>query len=51
MTPVTSMRKIRIDFCDFGANVSKSNNYFYKLLSERFEVEICDQPDFLIYGC
>ncbi len=52
MSPATSMRKIRIDFCDFGcANVSKSNNYFYMLLSERFEVEICDQPDFLIYSC
>ncbi|HWY30690.1 MAG TPA: glycosyltransferase family 10 [Candidatus Acidoferrum sp.] len=51
MTPATSMRKIRIDFCDFGSNVSKSNHYLYKLLSERFEVEICDQPDFLIYSC
>jgi hypothetical protein len=45
------MRKIRIDFCDFYFNYSKTENYLFKLLSERFEVELCDQPDFLIYGC
>ena len=45
------MRKIRLDFCDFSANFSKTNNYFYKLLSERYEIELCDQPDFLIYAC
>ena len=44
-------RKVRIDFCDFLPNFSKTNNFFYKLLSERFEVELCDQPDFLIYCC
>jgi hypothetical protein len=43
------MKKIRIDFCDFGPNFSKTNWFLYKLLSERFEVELCDQPDFLIY--
>ena len=45
------MRKIRIDFCDFSQNFSKTDNFFFKLLSERFEVELCDQPDFLIYCC
>ncbi len=44
------MRKIRIDFCDFGCNISKTNHFFTRLLQERFEVEICDQPDFLIYS-
>ncbi len=44
------MRKIRIDFCDFYFNYSKTDNYLFKLLSERFDVELCDQPDFLIYG-
>ncbi len=43
------MRKIRLDFCDFGPNFSKTDFYLYKLLRERFDVEICDQPDFLIY--
>jgi alpha(1,3/1,4) fucosyltransferase len=45
------MRKIRIDFCDFAQNYSKTDNYLFKLLSERFAVELCDQPDFLIYNC
>lgn len=43
------MKKIRIDFCDFSQNFSKTDNYFFRLLSERFNVELCDQPDFLIY--
>ncbi len=45
------MKKIRIDFCDFEHNSSKPNNYLFKLLSERYDVELCDQPDFLIYSC
>ena len=48
---MTARKKIRIDFCDFSANFSKTDNYFYKLLTERFDVELCDQPDFLIYNC
>jgi len=44
-------KKIRLDICDFSANFSKTNNYFYKLLSERYDIELCDQPDFLIYAC
>jgi hypothetical protein len=42
-------RKIWIDFCDFWRHVDKHNNFFYNLLSERFDVQIGDQPDFLIY--
>lgn len=44
------MKKIRIDFCDFSHNFSKTNNFWFKLLTERFDVELCDQPDFLIYS-
>jgi alpha(1,3/1,4) fucosyltransferase len=43
------MKKIRIDFCDFHDNFSKTNNFLFKLLAERFDLELCDQPDFLIY--
>ena len=43
-------RQIRIDFCDFWRLLDKHDNFFYKLLSERFDVRICDQPDFLIYA-
>ncbi len=37
--------KIRLDFCDFWPGFQKTNNFFYNLLRERFDVEICDQPD------
>jgi alpha(1,3/1,4) fucosyltransferase len=43
-------RKIHLDFADFGRNASKQDNFFYHLLSERFNVELCDQPNFLIYS-
>ncbi len=49
--PVTTRKKIRLDFCDFRYNFSKTDNFFFKLLMERFDVELCDQPDFLIYSC
>lgn len=45
------MKKVRIDFCNFGNNFNKTKFFLYKVLSERFEVELCDQPDFLIYSC
>jgi hypothetical protein len=42
--------KVRLDFCDFGPGWCKTNNFFYNLLKEKFEVEICDCPDFLIFS-
>jgi hypothetical protein len=42
--------KVRLDFCDFWPGFQKTGNFFYNLLRERFDVEICDQPDFLIYA-
>ena len=35
-------RQIRIDFCDFWPWLDKHDNFFFKLLSERFEVRIGD---------
>lgn len=43
-------RIIHIDFCDFWRRLDKHDNFFYNLLSERFDVRITDQPDFLIYS-
>jgi hypothetical protein len=44
-------KTIRLDFCDFSPYFNKTNNFFYKLLSERFDVQLYDQPEFLIYSC
>jgi len=42
---------IQVDFCDIGSYFNKTNNHLYNVLSERFLLELCDQPDFLIYSC
>ncbi len=41
-------KKLKIDFSDFGG-IDKSNNWFTKLLSKDFDVEISDKPDLLIF--
>ena len=43
-------RILRLDFSDFGANFWKEHNFFYNLLTQRFEVRLCSRPDFLIYS-
>jgi hypothetical protein len=43
-------RKIKIDFCDFGCNQSKVDLFPYWVLSERFDLQLCDQPDFLVHN-
>jgi hypothetical protein len=41
---------IRLDFCDFGANFPKEENFIYRLLQQRFNVSLHSRPDFLIYS-
>ena len=41
--------KVRIDFCDMGPGLVKTNNFFIRLLKKRFDVELADSPDFVIY--
>ncbi|HWD20743.1 MAG TPA: glycosyltransferase family 10 [Verrucomicrobiae bacterium] len=42
--------KVKIDFCDFWPGFNKNQNFFCNLLRRRFDVEICDGPDFLFYA-
>jgi hypothetical protein len=42
--------KVRLDFCDCWQGFTKTNNFFYHLLQERFEIELRDHPDFIIYA-
>jgi hypothetical protein len=44
------MTNLRLDFCDFWPGFSKTDNFFTKLLRLRYEVDICDQPDFILYS-
>ncbi|MFO1515052.1 MAG: glycosyltransferase family 10 [Verrucomicrobiota bacterium] len=43
-------KTVNIDFCDFYPGFPKTDNFYYHLLCERFNVRICDQPDFLFFG-
>lgn len=44
------MKRISIDFCDFWPGFDKKNNWFYNLISQDFDIEISNNPDFLIYS-
>jgi alpha(1,3/1,4) fucosyltransferase len=44
------MKKVKIDFSDFWGGFDKTNNYFYNLLKEEFEVEISNNPDYLFFS-
>jgi hypothetical protein len=44
------MKKIKINFTDFWPGFDKTNNYFYNLLKEEFEVEISSQPEYLFFS-
>jgi len=43
-------KKIKIDFSDFWGGFNKTDNYFYNLLIEEFEVEISNNPDYLFFS-
>jgi alpha(1,3/1,4) fucosyltransferase len=42
--------RIKLDFADFWPGFVKTDNYFTNLLARRFDVEINDDPDVLIYS-
>jgi hypothetical protein len=44
------MKSLRIDFCDFWPDFDKSNNFFFKLLTRYFDVQIVPNPDFLFFS-
>jgi alpha(1,3/1,4) fucosyltransferase len=45
--------KIKINFTDFwvGFSITDEFSYFYKILSPVYDLEISENPDFLIYSC
>lgn len=44
------MKKIKIDFTDWWSGFDKTDNYFYNLLKEEFDVEISNNPDYLFFS-
>lgn len=45
------MQKLRIQFTDFWFGFDPVNNYFFNLLSTKYQVEISNHPEVLIYSC
>ena len=43
-------KKIKINFSDWWGGFDKTNNYFYNLLKEEFDVEISNNPDYLFFS-
>jgi hypothetical protein len=43
-------KKIKINFSDFWGGFDKTNNYFYNLLKDDFDVIITDNPDYLFFS-
>lgn len=44
------MKKIKINFVDFWESFNPESNMFMGLLRQRYEVELSEQPDFLVYS-
>lgn len=44
-------KPIKINFSDFWKSFDKEDNYFTRLLSPHYDLEISNDPDFLIYSC
>jgi alpha(1,3/1,4) fucosyltransferase len=45
------MQTLKIKFVDFWFGFKPDNNYFFNLLSLKYQIELCDEPQILIYSC
>lgn len=43
-------KKIYIDFLDHGVRRVKTEEYFYRLLQRRFDLQLADTPDYLVHA-
>jgi hypothetical protein len=43
-------KKIKINFSDFWGGFDKTDNYFYNLLKDNFDVEISNNPDYIFFS-
>lgn len=44
------MKKIKIKFVDFWPGFNEEDNYFIELLKKKYDVQIHDNPDYIIYS-
>ncbi len=43
--------RVRVGFAGFWDSFDPADNYFTRLLSRRYDVQVCDRPDYLIHSC
>ena len=44
------MKKIKINYYDFGKNFDSENYYFTNILRTKYDVEISNEPDYIFYS-
>jgi hypothetical protein len=44
------MKDLKLNFSDFWSGFNKTDNWFYNFLKPHYNIEISDNPDFLIYS-
>jgi len=44
-----NQKKIHFDLCDFWTRSEKKENFFFKLLRERFDIQLTTSPDYVLY--
>ena len=49
--PAAPRLPLRLGFAGFWDAFDHRDNYFTRLLSRRYDVVVCDRPDFLIHSC
>lgn len=42
---------LKLQFVDFWFGFEPENNYFFRLLSLKYVIQICDDPQLIIYSC
>lgn len=50
-SPAADRPPIRLGFAGFWAGFDPRDNFFTRILAERWRIEIVDEPDFLIHSC
>jgi hypothetical protein len=44
------LQKIKIKFLDFWSDFKPSDNFLFNFLTERFNIELSDEPDYIIFS-
>ena len=45
------LKTVRINFSDFWRGFNPNDNFLINVLRERYDVQICDDPDYLFFSC